>query len=162
VDKPRQPKATSVDLVEPSNGRDVFTARERELVDAAQVARLATVRPDGRPHLVPVTFGFFGPTEIVTAVDHKPKRSTDLQRIRNIEANPQVSLLIDHYDDDWSRLWWLRLDGTARVVREEPGRSTLADALRHKYDAYASRPPAGPVLAIEVLSVTSWKAGDEE
>lgn len=142
--------------MDPNSGRSVFASRERELVESAQVARLATVRPDGRPHLVPVTFTLFSPTEVVTAVDHKPKRSTNLQRLGNIEANPQVCLLIDHYDDDWSRLWWLRLDGSARVIRHEPDRSSLAEALARKYEAYASRPPTGPVIAIDVVSVASW------
>ena len=142
--------------MDPDNGRRVFTPRERELVDAAQVARLATVRPDGRPHLVPVTFALVSPTEVVTAVDHKPKRSTNLQRLRNIDAEPRVSLLLDHYDDDWTALWWVRVDGTARVVREEPDRSARAEVLARKYQAYASRPPAGPVIAIDVVSVTSW------
>jgi PPOX class probable F420-dependent enzyme len=105
---------------------------------------------------VPVTFAVWSPTVIVTAVDHKPKRSTDLQRLRNVELNPQVCVLLDHYDDDWAALWWLRMDGTGRVVREEPDRSTLAGALVRKYRHYASRPPAGAVIAIHVESVTSW------
>ena len=137
--------------------RSIFTPRERELVDAAEVARLGTVRPDGRPHLVPVTFALHGPAEIVTAVDHKPKRSARLQRLRNIEANAEVCLLIDHYEDDWSGLWWVRVDGVARVVRDEPQRSALTDALVRKYDAYADRPPAGPVIAIDVVTVSSWQ-----
>jgi PPOX class probable F420-dependent enzyme len=139
-----------------NTGRGSFTPAERERVDAAPVARLATVRPDGRPHLVPVTFAIAAPDLIVTAVDHKPKRSTDLQRLRNIEANPEVSLLVDHYDDDWTALWWVRIDGTARVVREEPERTGLAGALARRYDAYLDRPPAGPVIAMAVHTVTSW------
>ena len=146
--------------------RATFTARERERVDAARVARLATVRPDGRPHVVPVTFarvrtGPAAPEVIVTAVDHKPKRTTDLQRLRNIEANPEVSLLVDHYDEDWSTLWWLRIDAAARVVRTEPERSTLAASLEEKYAAYAGRSPAGPVIALAVHTVVSWNVDPE-
>ena len=137
--------------------RSIFTPRERELVDAAQVARLGTMRTDGRPHLVPVTFALHGSTEIGTAVDHTPKRSARLQRLRNIEANAEVCLLVDHYEDNWSGLWWVRVDGIARVVRDEPERSALADALVCKYDAYADRPPAGPVIAIDVVTVSSWQ-----
>ena len=122
------------------------------------MARLATVRPDGRPHVVPVTFASAAPDVIVTAVDHKPKRSTDLQRLRNIAANPQVSLLVDHYDDDWASLWWVRIDATARVVVEEPGRTALAEALVRKYDAYVDRPPAGPVIVMTAHGVASWNA----
>jgi PPOX class probable F420-dependent enzyme len=136
--------------------RGSFTSRERERVDAAQVARLATVRPDGRPHVVPVTFAAVGPDRIVTAVDHKPKRTASLQRLRNIEANPEVSLLVDHYEEDWSALWWVRVDAAASVVREEPERSTLAAALEQKYAAYAGRAPAGPVIVMTVHTVTSW------
>jgi PPOX class probable F420-dependent enzyme len=106
-----------------------------------------------------VTFAFAAPDLLVTAVDHKPKRSTDLQRLRNVRANPEVSLLVDHYDDDWEALWWLRVDATARVVLDEPARATLAEALVGKYEAYAGRPPAGPVLAMAVHTVVSWNIG---
>jgi PPOX class probable F420-dependent enzyme len=136
-----------------------FTPRERACIERAPVARLATVRPDGRPHLVPVTFALAAEDLIVTAVDHKPKRSTDLQRLRNVGTNPEVSLLVDHYDDDWEALWWLRVDATARVVLEEPSRSTLARPLVRKYEAYVERPPAGPVLAMAVHTVVSWNLG---
>ena len=140
-----------------NNDRGVFTAPERELVEAARVGRLATVRPSGGPHLVPVTFAVLNPHVVVTAVDHKPKRSANLQRLRNIEANPHVCLLIDHYDDDdWASLWWIRLDGTARTVRDEPDRSAHAEALVAKYEAYAGRAPVGPVIAIDIQTVTTW------
>jgi PPOX class probable F420-dependent enzyme len=132
------------------------TTRERELLEGARVARLATVRPDGRPHVVPVTFAGAGPGLLVTAVDHKPKRTTDLQRIRNIEAHPAVSLLVDHYDDDWGTLWWIRLDATAGIVVDEPRRTELATALVRKYEQYVDTPPAGPVIAITVRRVASW------
>ena len=141
--------------------RASFTSREREYVDAARVARLATVRPDGRPHVVPITFACAAPGVVVTAVDHKPKRTTDLQRLRNIESHPEVSLLIDHYDEDWTALWWLRIDATARVVREEPERTALIGALVEKYAVYAGRPPAGPVIAMSVHTVTSWNVHDD-
>ena len=126
------------------------------MLDGARVARLATVRADGRPHLVPVTFARTGAGLIVTAVDHKPKQSTDLQRLRNIETHPAVSLLVDHYDDDWAALWWLRMDATAGVVREEPRRTALTRALVRKYGEYAARPPAGPVIAMSIDAITSW------
>ena len=161
LDQPLPSEATSVVPVNRNNDRSVLTARERELVDAARVGRLATVRPSGRPHLVPVTFAMLNPRVVVTAVDHKPKRSANLQRLRNIEGDPRVCLLIDHYDDDWATLWWLRLDGTARTVRDEPDRSAHAEALVAKYEAYAGRAPAGPVIAIDVQTVTSWNLDPE-
>jgi len=88
----------------------------RDLFTGASVARLATVRPDGRPHLVPIVFAVAGDV-IVTAVDEvKPKRTRALARLANIAAEPRVSVLADHYDEDWTRLWWVRADGTATVV----------------------------------------------
>jgi PPOX class probable F420-dependent enzyme len=124
---------------------------------AAQVARLATVRPDGAPHLVPVTLAVEG-KPVVTAVDHKPKRTTDLQRLRNVAVNPSVSLLVDAYDTDWSQLWWVRLDARAQIVTDEPRRSAAAAVLRAKYEQYADRPPDGPVLLLSVTRWASWSA----
>jgi len=97
----------------------------RRRVAEARVARLATVRPDGAPHLVPVTFALLDDDRVVTAVDAKPKTTQHLQRLVNISAEPRVGLLVDHYDDDWQQLWWVRLDGTARVVRDEPERGGM-------------------------------------
>jgi len=136
--------------------RRTYTAREREVLAGAAVARLATVRPDGRPHLVPITFASQEPGLIVTAVDHKPKRTTNLQRLRNVEAHPAVSLLVDHFDDDWAALWWLRIDATARVVVDEPDRTLLTAPLVGKYAQYLARPPTGPVIAMEIDAITSW------
>lgn len=124
------------------------------------MARLATTRPDGRPHVVPMTFALLsGPYAdvLVTAVDAKPKRTTDLQRLRNVAANPAVSLIVDHYDADWTTLWWVRLDGTARVVVEGPERDAPLQQLVEKYRQYQERPPEGPVIVIEVTKVVSWR-----
>jgi PPOX class probable F420-dependent enzyme len=158
--RPLLAETTSVDRVHRNTGRATFTPQERERLAEARVARLATVRPDGRPHVVPVMFATADVGVLVTAVDHKPKRSTDLQRLRNVEAHPEVSLLVDHEDDDWDALWWVRVDATARVVRDEPERSGLVVPLVAKYEAYADRPPAGPVLAMVVDSVSSWNLGE--
>jgi PPOX class probable F420-dependent enzyme len=118
---------------------------------AARVARLATAGPEGQPHLVPVTFAVTG-DEIVFAVDHKPKSSTDLKRLRNIEANPRVSFLVDAYDDDWTHLWWARADGTARVTDDpEPVGWLVA-----KYRQYRERPPEGPVVRTGVATWQGW------
>ena len=138
---------------------DEHVARAR--FTSARVARLGTVDDQGRPHLVPVTFAVRGDT-IVTAVDHKPKQTTDLKRLRNITANPNVSLLADRYAEDWTRLWWVRVDGTARVV-EPPGDGFPADAvswLRAKYDQYRDTPPAGPVIRIDATAWTGWQWSD--
>jgi PPOX class probable F420-dependent enzyme len=129
---------------------------ERRLVEQARVARLATVRRDGSPHLVVVTFALVGDA-VVTAVDEKPKSTRALQRLANIEHQPSVSLLVDHYDEDWSRLRWVRLDGTAEVVRDER-RSDLVAPLVAKYPQYQREPPLGPVVVIDVRRVVAWSA----
>jgi len=124
----------------------------------ARVARLATVRPDGRPHLVALTFALADPDTVVTAVDAKPKRTTDLQRLRNLAATPEASMLVDEYDEDWSRLWWVRMDGVAEVVTDPRLRAGLLPPLVAKYPAYRDVPPRGPVIVLHVRSWTSWSA----
>jgi PPOX class probable F420-dependent enzyme len=96
------------------------------------------------------------PDTLYFAVDHKPKRSTDLRRLRNIAAEPRVSLLADHYADDWARLWWARADGVARVVPDGAVRDAGLALLRRKHPQYAEAPPRGPVVAIEVRAWTGW------
>ncbi|GAA0585752.1 TIGR03668 family PPOX class F420-dependent oxidoreductase [Paractinoplanes ferrugineus] len=126
---------------------------------SARVARLATVGPDGAPHLVPIVFAVVGEV-IHTAVDAKPKRTRRLRRLANIAGNPTVSVLADHYDDgDWSRLWWVRADGTAVVSdRSDSG----AAALVAKYPQYRAEPPAGPYLTITVRRWTAWVSDRHE
>jgi len=121
----------------------------------ARVARLATAGADGRPHLVPVTFAVHGEV-VVIAVDHKPKTTTNLRRLRNIRENDQVSLLVDHYEEEWRRLWWVRVDGTARVLAEEVERAEPVAWLCAKYEQYRERPPTGPVIRIDVVTVVNW------
>src|SRR3954447_22935416 len=122
---------------------------------AARVARLATVDETGRPHLVPVTFDVDGDT-VAFAIDHKPKRITNLRRLRNIAANDRVCLLVDHYDDDWSQLWWVRADGRARIAEDGGGRGGALTRLAERYSQYRDRPPQGPVVLIAVESWTGW------
>jgi PPOX class probable F420-dependent enzyme len=122
-------------------------------LNQARVARLATVDPLGRPHVVPICFAIEGET-LYTAVDEKPKRTRALQRLRNIEAHPQVEVLVDHYDEDWSRLWWVRLRGTASVVDDPHALELLA----RKYAQYHAQPPAGPVIAVAIEERIEWTA----
>ncbi|MEU7827127.1 TIGR03668 family PPOX class F420-dependent oxidoreductase [Catellatospora sp. NPDC049133] len=132
------------------------TARER--FATARVARLATVGPSGAPHLVPVVFALAGDT-VYSAVDRKPKRTLALRRLANIAADPRVCLLADHYDDDWSALWWVRADGTARVLTPDDPESAVALALlTERYPQYATQPPPGPVLAVTVMAWIEWSA----
>jgi len=121
--------------------------------EEAPVARLATVDANGRPHVVPICFVLEGDT-LYTAVDEKPKRSRRLKRLANIEADPHVEVVIDHYEDDWSRLWWVRLRGVARIV-EDP---RAVELLAAKYPQYREQPPAGPVIAVSVEERSEWTA----
>jgi PPOX class probable F420-dependent enzyme len=122
----------------------------------ARVARLATVAADGRPHLVPIVFAVDGDT-VLTAVDHKPKSTRALKRLANIAARPEVAVLVDRYDDDWSRLWWVRADGSARIVDGAAAEVAL-DRLAERYVDYRRRRPPGPVVAITVELWSGWSA----
>ncbi len=130
----------------------------RERFAAARVGRLATIDPSGRAHLVPIVFAIVG-DRVWTSVDAKPKRTRSLRRLANIEADPRVSILVDHYDDDWSQLWWVRGDGHASIVpvEAEQGQHALA-ALARKYAQYRHQPPPGPLISIDVDVWTSWSA----
>jgi PPOX class probable F420-dependent enzyme len=123
----------------------------------ARVARLATTDADGRPHLVPIVFAIDGDT-LYSAVDRKPKRSRRLRRIENARARADVTVLVDHYEDDWSRLWWIRLRGSARVLDDGSERERALALLRDKYPQYVVEPPEGPVLAIDVTERREWHA----
>jgi PPOX class probable F420-dependent enzyme len=124
---------------------------------AAPVARLATVRADGRPHVVPVCFAVDGDT-VVSVVDAKPKRSANLLRLDNVRAHGQASVLVDHYVDDWSRLWWVRADGDAAVLETGPGHARAVDRLVEKYEQYRVTRPRGSVIVVTVSNWASWSA----
>ena len=129
----------------------------RERVARASVARLGTVTPDGRPHLVPCCFALARDRDVIySAVDGKPKSTRQLRRLANVRANPATTLLVDHYAADWTQLWWVRLDGTGRVVEVvEEQRDALA-LLAAKYSQYRREPPAGPFLALDVTAWHRW------
>jgi len=122
---------------------------------AAPVAHLATATPAGAPHVVPIVFAVAGAV-IYTAVDGKPKRHGRLQRLVNIAHDPRVSVLVDHYADDWSRLWWVRADGLARLLPPSDGGEAAVAALRAKYPQYDAVALDGPVLRIDVRRWSSW------
>jgi PPOX class probable F420-dependent enzyme len=121
----------------------------------ARVGRLATVTARGRPHLVPVCFVLHD-GRVYTAVDAKPKATTALARLENVRATGRAGLLVDHYDEDWSRLWWVRVDGAAEVVRSD----RALDALAAKYEQYRTMRPDGPVIAIAPERWSSWVASE--
>ena len=134
-------------------------AELRRRVAQARVARLATLRADGRPHLVPICFALEGEV-LYSAVDEKPKRSRRLQRVENIRRRPEVSVLVDHYEEDWARLWWVRLDGTATVLEDGPERERGLELLGAKYEQYRAEPPAGPVIAVRIERWRGWSSSD--
>ncbi len=174
---------------------DAASARQR--FAGVRVARLATVGPDGCPHIVPCTFALGSapgpvpdspvpdspvpdspvpdspvpdrpvpdspvpdsPVEcIYSAVDAKPKSSTDLRRLRNIRANPRVAVLADHYEDDWGRLWWVRADGQAAILDGPAEMAPALALLAARYPQYRGLPPGGPVISIRVTRWTGWNA----
>ncbi len=124
---------------------------------AARVARLATASAAGVPHVVPCTFALDGDS-IYVAIDHKPKTTTNLKRLRNIAANPHVAMLADHYDEDWQELWWARADGVASVLDEPAAMSRPVLLLAERYLPYVEQPPDGPVIAITVTAWSGWSA----
>lgn len=121
------------------------------------VARLATIGPGGAPDLVPITFALEGDV-VYTAIDHKPKRTRELRRLANIARDPRVTVLIDHYDDDWTALWWCRLRGKGSVVYAGPEFDAGINALQAKYDQYRGRLPDGPVISIRITERRTWTA----
>jgi PPOX class probable F420-dependent enzyme len=133
---------------------DEHEARRR--VTAAPIGRLATVRPDGSPHLVPVCFAVDGDS-IVTVIDSKPKSTRRLARLANVRADPRVSLLVDHYGDDWSEIWWVRVDGAADVVEDGAALADAVSLLAEKYEQYKESPPAGPAIVIAAQRWTWWE-----
>ncbi|MGW1782953.1 TIGR03668 family PPOX class F420-dependent oxidoreductase [Streptomyces sp. NPDC002143] len=130
-----------------------LTARDRFLT--SPVARLATADAAGVPHAVPVTFAAEKDV-LYFAVDHKPKSTWNLRRLRNIRENPSVTLLVDHYADDWSTLWWARADGRGEVLEDEQERHRAVELLRAKYAQYKDSPPRGPVVAVRVEQWSGW------
>jgi PPOX class probable F420-dependent enzyme len=133
-------------------------AAQRSLLAAAPVARLATLRPDGTPRLVPITFVLIDGL-ICSAVDEvKPKTTTRLARLADVERDPRVGVVVDHYCADWSALWWVRVDGTAAVLGDGRLYERAVGALAGKYLPYAAAPPSGPLLVITPTRWTGWSA----
>ena len=131
----------------------------RRRFSVARVARLATVRADGSPHIVPVCFALEGDT-VVTAVDDvKRKRSAALSRLDHVRANPRVTMLVDHYDEDWTSLWWVRADGVAQVVEAGTEHEAAIAALAEKYEQYRERPPSAAAIIVQVDRFAGWAAG---
>lgn len=136
----------------------VLTPSQTALLTAAPVGRLATADAAGRPHVIPVCFACDG-RRIYSALDAKPKRGrlADLRRVRNIRANPQASLVIDHYEADWSKLWYLLIYGTAELIDAGDEHSTALALLRAKYPQYrAMALDDNPIIRITPQRAVGW------
>jgi len=128
--------------------------RERDFLLRHRIGRLATADAGGVPHLVPVCFALHD-AALYTAVDEKPKRERTLKRLRNISENPRVCFLVDHYDEDWTRLGWVIIQGKAEILGDGPESDCAVELLRARYMQYASM-QLSPVIAIRMLGVSSW------
>ncbi|WP_448613608.1 TIGR03668 family PPOX class F420-dependent oxidoreductase [Modestobacter sp. URMC 112] len=136
------------------------TAELRSRFASSAVARLATVRPDGAPHVVPVVFALVDGT-VYSAVDAKPKRTHRLQRLANVRADPRCALLVDHYEIDWSRLWWVRADGTGTVIDDPSATHPGIEALAARHPQYREERPAGPLLVVTVERWSGWSSDSQ-
>jgi len=134
----------------------MLSASELLFIERRRVAHLATADASGRPHVVPVCFAYLDGCFYI-AIDEKPKRSLRLKRLRNIEENPRVALVFDRYDEDWSRLGWVMVLGTASVIEAGPEHERAVAALRQRYPQYRSMALEGrPVVRVTVERATSW------
>ncbi len=127
------------------------------LLERSRVATLATLAAEGSPHLVPVVFAMEGP-DLVTAIDGKPKRGTKLARLENVARDPRVTILVHHYEEDWSRLWWVRIDGSASLEETGDAFDRALTALSQRYPQYGSVGLGGPVIRIRIEATTTWEA----
>ena len=136
--------------------RAMEDATMRRAASEARIARLGTVGADGRPHLVPFCFVIRGDT-LYSAVDGKPKSTLALRRLANVVKDPRVTVLIDHYSEDWLTLWWVRIDGACRVLTDNSAeRSEALALLARKYRQYDTVVLDGPVLAVDIGHWVAW------
>ena len=132
----------------------MLSAAERAFLSRRRTGCLATADRAGKPHLVPVCFAV-ADDALYTAIDEKPKTGSALKRLTNILENPAVAFLADHYEEDWSRLGWVRLDGTAELLPGGIERDSAIRLLRSRYPQYASM-QLSTVMAIRIAHVRSW------
>jgi PPOX class probable F420-dependent enzyme len=129
----------------------------RRRLGAARVGHLASVEASGEPHVVPVCFVLEGDT-VYWAVDHKPKSTRRLRRLENLRANPAAELVADHYGEDWTQLWWVRVRAVASVLESGAEAVHALDLLAAKYPQYRERRPDGPVVRLRIRRWTGWAA----
>jgi PPOX class probable F420-dependent enzyme len=133
-------------------------SEQRRRFGESPVARLATLRLDGTPRLVPITFALVDGLVYSVVDDVKPKSTTRLARLADVARDPRVALVVDHYAHNWSTLWWVRVDGTAALLADVPARAAAVVALRAKYPQYAEAELSGPVLVVTPTRWAGWTA----
>jgi PPOX class probable F420-dependent enzyme len=134
----------------------MLSALELSFIERQRVAHLATADAAGRPHVVPVCFAHLD-GRIYISIDEKPKRSQRLKRLRNIEENPNIALVFDRYDEDWSRLGWVMAFGVATIIDGGQEHERAVAALRERYEQYRSMTLRGrPVISVTVERASSW------
>lgn len=142
-----------------ANKLPLISPEIRARLETAPVARLATLDVERRPHAVPICFVFDG-SVFYSAIDHKPKRVAPnrLARLKNVEQTPQVALLVDQYDEDWTRLWYVLVRGEAELVSASVEHKRAIQGLRTKYPQYDAEMLAddAPVLRITPVRITAW------
>jgi PPOX class probable F420-dependent enzyme len=140
--------------------QEPFTVTELSFLNRMRVARLATVDGSGQPHVIPIVFATDG-QKLYTPVDDKPKRVSpnELKRVRNLRANPQVAIVVDEYDEDWSRLAWVLVTGNGEIVEGGPTHMVGMRLLQEKYLQYQAMPLDDHLLIVVTpVRVTSWGA----
>ena len=135
---------------------DIIGAREARFIRGRRVGHLGTTDATPQPHVMPVCFALDGDA-IYTLVDAKPKKTTNLKRVRNVAETGRAAVLFDRYDDDWSRLGWVLVRGAASVLHEGREHSRALALLRERYTQYRDMPlEESPVIAVRADSCTSW------
>jgi PPOX class probable F420-dependent enzyme len=136
--------------------RNALSDAEVAFVHRQHVAHLATADASGLPHVVPVCFAYLD-GRLYIAIDEKPKRTVRLKRLRNIEGNQHVALVFDHYEEEWTKLGWVLVQGIADVIERGEEHERAVDALRQRYEQYLSMSLEGrPVVRVTVEKVSTW------
>jgi PPOX class probable F420-dependent enzyme len=129
-----------------------------DMLEHERVGRLAFLDDWDRPRVLPITFAMLGDA-VWSAIDQKPKRSAEPARVSYLRRRPDAALVVDSYDEDWSRLRWVQIRGTVKVVQASAAPEAMA-ALAAKYEQYERHPPPGPLLRLGVDRVACWRADD--
>jgi PPOX class probable F420-dependent enzyme len=134
----------------------MLTDQQRRFLAAHRVARLATADAAGRPHVVPICYALLQ-GKLYFTIDEKPKKKPELKRLANLRANPFAAVVVDRYDEDWSRLGWVMVRGPTEILEEGAEHDRAQAALRERYPQLAAMLIEGlPVVAVRIEHATSW------